>query len=726
MSETDAAGTPSKKSSRKSRDSKVHVDPGGAMAASERTSVPLDRRFEVQELVGQGGMGRVYVAQDRGLGRVVALKQLQDGLETDDDALRRFVLEAQIGAQLTHPNILPLYSFERAENGAPAFAMQLVEGWTLADYAKEATDAPPEARRGQGPFALKERVGVLLGVCDAVHFAHERGVVHRDLKPENVMLGRYREVYVMDWGLARVLGQPEANVPASDSEAPPLAPEDLHSLAHAPTVHSSAGGAKPTQHGQILGTPQYMPPEQALGQLAKIGPATDQYALGVMLGELATLRPARAWNSLGEALRQAAVGELHVGDDVDGHAMDPALAAIVARATQRKPGDRYPSVEAFADDLRRFIRDEPVSVYQEGLAKKVTRAAGRRPALSVGIVAALLLGGAALLVGSLVRNVREAEQRAHDLEGTRRVLVAAGGRAHFIDVRLSDLESGVNAIGAAVVEDLAQEGSPAPAAPEAPLVLVPSPAYGGAAVSFARPVVWWAGKDDGAAAPRSVNELRDLDRWLRRPLVDGLAKEDRSAAPAARDAALADGRSALLRSFVGLEDGTFVQFPAREIARGYDARRRPWYALAKADRSLHWTRPVVAMDGTTVRIQALLGLEATDGQFLGVAGCDVRVSSLAKHLALDLPGFRRAYLVMEDGKVAVRDDLEALVLANVKSVDEPPELPAVDDATLAARIAAGDPGGYFTAGEKVFVYAKMVSPPWTYVAELDAAPYLGR
>jgi hypothetical protein len=171
---------------------------------------------------------------------------------------------------------------------------------------------------------------------------------------------------------------------------------------------------------------------------------------------------------------------------------------------------------------------------------------------------------------------------------------------------------------------------------------------------------------------------------------------------------------------VGLEDGTFTQFPAREVTA--DPRSRPWYHMAAREPGLHWSRPVVDATKRTLRISAVLGLRSR-GKFVGVAGCDLRITNLARTLRLDLPGFRKAYLVTEDGKVAVSETIAKTILATVKNPDDEVVLPAVDDPELARRIAAKDAGGYVEAGDRLLVFSRMLSPAWTYVAELDRARY---
>lgn len=730
---------------------KVSVDLDGG---SRRNIVAAEvaTRFEVKSLLGEGGMGSVFVAHDRGLGRVVALKRLRDGFEKDQSVMRRFILEAQIGAQLEHPNIVPLYSFEHSEGGAPAITMQLLEGTTMGDYIQRAADAPKETRSMRGEYSLKERVGTLLGVGEAIHFAHERGVIHRDLKPDNVMLGRYREVYVMDWGLARVINSPiDMAVEQRSGAATPVA-EDHAQLGSARTMlphealesaqtmlPEAALGAQPTmlaqesegasalsstatRQGEVMGTPQYMPPEQALGLIDRIGPGADQYSLGVMLQELATLKPARSHTSAMKALTEALQNHLEPPTDLDGRPLHPALAAIIARATRKEPEDRYPSVKALTDDVRRFIRDEPVSVYEEGFSRRLVRAAARRPVLAIGIFSLFGFLTSVAIVGAVVRDARQTARQARQMENTRRVLFAVSSRAHEVDVALSDLAAGVEAIGAATTELLERDAKEFDRRPRQLPPLAPLEPAGGAAVSFEDIVVIWPGKTPTAELPPSAAKIAHLDRWLREAVVASLPVANRVGTKASQSQALAAGHGQLLRAFVGLEDGSFVQFPAREVTA--DPRHRPWYRMGSSQPGLHWTHPVVDATKRTMRISALYGLWSSKGALLGVAGTDLRIASLAKQLNLDLPGFRRAYLVSEDGRIAVSDSLEASVLPQVNDPDAAPQLPRVEPPVLAQRIAGPDSGGYLISGERLFVFSKLISPPWTYVAELDSSRYI--
>jgi hypothetical protein len=373
-----------------------------------------------------------------------------------------------------------------------------------------------------------------------------------------------------------------------------------------------------------------------------------------------------------------------------------------------------------SEDLRRFVRDEPVSVYREGLSRRLVRTAARRPSLTFGILSLCGLLASATIVGGVIHDAQKTKRETRRLELTRRVIVAASSRAHAVDVELSELAADVHAVGAATVELLDRNATDFDRV-ERPLpTLQPFEASGWAPVSFEASVVTWPGKVPNTPLPPNAARLVHLERWLRACVVNSLPAADRSGSVPQQNAALTAGRSNLLRCFVGLEDGSFTQFPAREVTA--DPRKRPWYSMGKSDPELHWTRPVVDATKRTVRISALLGLEA-DGNFLGVAGCDLRVTSLAQRLQLDLEGFRQAYLVTEDGRVAVSEKLEATMLASVKDPDAPLPLPAVDDPELARRIAGSERGGSVISGDRLLVFAKLMSLPWTYVAELDRAHY---
>ncbi len=726
----------------------VMVDHERATTSAVRRTEPLTERFELKQMLGSGGMGTVFAAEDRGLGRVVAIKRLRDGFEHDPALRRRFVLEAQIGAQLEHPNIVPLYSIERTESGAPAFAMQLVEGVTLTQYMKVAAEAPVESRRIGGTYSRKERLGALLGVCDAIHFAHSRGVVHRDLKPDNVMLGRYREVYVMDWGIARLIGE-IAEDPIPVTRISPTSTQDGAKVAATPTLNEGHGRspegepayrAPPvfvaqlapctatdlaTRPGDIIGTPQYMAPEQAAGRIEDIGPATDQFSLGVILLELATLRRARSSTSM-EALLEALMGATGARDDVDGCPMAPALLAILGRALQLKPDQRYASVEALADDLRSYIRDEPVSAYREGRARRLVRAAGDRPELSVGAVGAILVLTALVVIGAMFKSATEIARHGRELGRSRQVLLAVEDRARRIDARLVTIGSGVHAIRAATVVSLQHPAISGPVydSKKDPVLAVSNRSID-IEHSFARPVVSWIGKHDFVSEPTTATTLSELDPWLRETLEASLPANQQAAPPEDRAASLVRGDAELFRCFVALEDGSFVQLPARTLPDDFDPRQSSWYRRGVREPELHWTRPVSDLAGHSLRLQSVAGIRSK-GKLLGVAGCDLRVAALASTLDLDLPGFRKAYLVTKEGKIAASRDLERRVLTNAIDPDADLDLPAVDDPKLAIHVAAGDTGGFYEApGDTLIVYARLLTNPWTYVVELDASRYLG-
>ncbi len=279
---------------------------------------PGTGRFEDRGEIARGGMGLVHAVWDALLHRDAALKILQPAAAADAD---RFIDEARIMGGLDHPNVVPVHDLWIDAGGSPRLLMKRVEGRTLRDLLREAGPPPLASRQ------LETLLQVVLKVCDAVSFAHSRGVIHRDLHPGNVMVGAYGQVYLMDWGLA---------------------------------VRSEAFGAAATgPSGAIIGsgTPAYMAPEQAWGRDGEVDERTDVFGLGGMLYELLTLRAPFAGDNFEDVVLAARRGHVRRPEDVvAGHHLPARLCDIAMRALAPARSDRHASVEALRGELEDFLR----------------------------------------------------------------------------------------------------------------------------------------------------------------------------------------------------------------------------------------------------------------------------------------------------------------------------------------------------------------------------------
>jgi hypothetical protein len=281
----------------------------------------LGHRYEDRGLLGRGGMGAVRRMRDLTLRREVAVKTLGPGLTRPDQA-QAFVEEAQVTAQLEHPNIVPVHELGTDRRGSVYFAMMMVRGRTLHELLLDPTRPPGSSER------LAMALEVFLKVCDAMAFAHSRGVLHLDIKPANVMVGAYGEVYLMDWGLARVL-------------------HDRPGAVDVPT-------APPSEMGGVVGTPEYMSPEMARGG-TKVDERTDVFGLGALLYEIVTGRAPYDATPDADAMTRARAHSFTFPDEFEDVQVPSKLAKVIAKAMVRDPADRYASAREIAEQVREFL-----------------------------------------------------------------------------------------------------------------------------------------------------------------------------------------------------------------------------------------------------------------------------------------------------------------------------------------------------------------------------------
>jgi WD40 repeat protein/serine/threonine protein kinase len=424
-----------------SRD-RQNEDPHATVSVGTPTSSGL--RFRILRPHAKGGLGEVFVAEDEELHRQVALKHIQPHLADRSDSRARFMLEAEITGGLEHPGIVPVYGLGTYADGRPFYAMRFIRGDSMKDSIDRFHSADfAKASPGERTLQFRKLLGRFIDVCNAIDYAHSRGVLHRDLKPGNIMLGKYGETLVVDWGLAKAVGRTETA--KLESEEQSLQP-------------SSGSGSARTQMGAAIGTPHFMSPEQAAGRLDRLGSPSDVYSLGATLYSLLTGHsPFSEYphDDIGALLRRVQFGEfssprqlrtrLSKGATISTQGSRPATAdfdipkpleSICLKAMALKPSDRYSSPRALADDIEHWLADEPISAWPEGLASRLGRFSRRHRAWVQTSAASLALIAIGLVVAVLSINAaRDDAVAAKEKAGVERD--RAGRKQYFALITLA-------------------------------------------------------------------------------------------------------------------------------------------------------------------------------------------------------------------------------------------------------------------------------------------------
>jgi serine/threonine-protein kinase len=413
-------------------------DPDRTATLSVGAATSDGQRFRLLRPHARGGLGEVFVALDAELHREVALKQILEKHADDPVSRQRFVAEAEITGGLEHPGVVPVYGLGTYGGGRPYYAMRFIKGDSLKEAIEQFHGEPGRVSAGSGaprktrgahatplaesgelgrvsagspgepgrvsagsgaprktrgadatPLAFRKLLRRFLDVCNAIDYAHSRGVIHRDIKPANIILGKHGETLMVDWGLAKAIGRAD---PSSGEQ----------------TIAPSSSGSSETLPGSALGTPAYMSPEQAAGDLHRLGPRSDVYSLGATLYCLLTGKPPQGGDDVGELLRRVQCGDFPRPRQLD-PSIDRPLEAVCLKAMATKPEDRYSSCRPLAEDIERWMADEPVTAWREPVLRRARRWAKRNRTAVATAGVALLAGVVGLAAVLLVQTQAKAD-----------------------------------------------------------------------------------------------------------------------------------------------------------------------------------------------------------------------------------------------------------------------------------------------------------------------------
>ena len=676
--------------------------------------------YIVLDSIDRGAMGEILIARDNKLNRTVAYKKIHPHVANIPSYLGRFYLEAQITAQLQHPNIVPVYALMNS-GSAVGYAMKLIDGVTLKDHIHETRKQYAENGKPDEQHSLNMRLDHFLKVCDALHYAHRKGVIHRDLKPVNIMIGSYNEVYVMDWGIAKIM----------DADKGALGDRTVA------VRHEEVNERDKTKIGQVMGTPAYMSPEQADGELEILDHRSDLYSLGLVLFELVTLRRAINGKDSDEVMLKARRGLIDSQPPCDGGSdKTEQLLAVVKKATQYDPNDRYANVEEFADDIRRSIRGEAIKAWPESLKHKVMRLITHHQKATINLIVGYSLLTSLALVVSLLFMIQIQNQKARQLkEQTVSFFVnMANDKAQLIDskfqryeVILEGLAEGAASLLNHGAEDKGRYYTHETIADPnlGPRDYGYSEFYGFAVSMDYHSYKLAPGIKEPEVRP-ILRRLNPLRRSFKALMLKSRDSDDITANDDARVQALIMREGLpLVWMFVGLEQGVMANYPGRTgYPVAYDPRYRPWYRGSLGNKDVRWLQPYIDVGGRGLVLPATSPLFNNRDELIGVAGVELTLDHIRENMLpmADIAGLEETYLLNAEAEIVVASSAESPAFGVNMLVNTSAELEPFPVEYVVDRILGEESGDYtyqVEGREKVVVYKRMNFSGWYYAAISD-------
>ncbi|PIQ23810.1 hypothetical protein COW36_13265 [bacterium (Candidatus Blackallbacteria) CG17_big_fil_post_rev_8_21_14_2_50_48_46] len=686
------------------------LPPQGSSAMAElQEAWRLHSPYQIKETLTSSPQGEIQLAQELRLQRLVALKRLPLEKSLLPQALKRFLNEAQITAQLNHPYIVPVYQLEYSPEGV-FYTMKPVVGESLKALLQRARKLSETGQVFPPDLSFPILLEHFLKVCDAVDYAHCRGVVHRDLKPANIMIGPFHEVYVMDWGVACLCDTLQVSEP-QPSSAKTLSGLDLES----------------TQESPVMGTPRYLSPEQAAEKPSKADPRSDLYSLGLILQEMLTLKPAYAGDTLETLIAQARQAQRE-SLKKSPFPISPSLKAILEKATRLEPAQRYTSVAEFAEDLRRYQRREAVLAAPETFLQKSGRwIYSQRKAILIGVV--LMIALSAIISTALLFQRRQMLLLAHQREEKLYTFFnQVNQQSQNIDSQFLQIETWLEGLSKTVIYYL-EAGKPSSepyylTSNFHPPDLQASSFYRGP-TSIDWPIWAIAWNVQENAVEEKIKQIIPLRTGFKRLFLRS-AGDTLPTDPALQRQLIAEQGGAVVWATVVLKEGVLVYYPGKgHYEPHYDPRTRPYYKLADHRWGRHWGNPYIDGAGMGLILPVSKGLFNSKHAFLGTATLEMRFDYLIQSLLsmTDVPAVEQAYLVDEQGRVVVHSGQQNRSFPGKIFPDL--KLPLFEVESVRKALLKSEHGfEVLDQGRSLYVYTRLANG-WNYVVRANRIQLLG-